>query len=80
MELYVLNQNYEKIAVIDYAESIIWTKRYCETGDCEIYLPAETDTLAILKKGIYYSARTDRQISCRYRRSRLRRTKKKATI
>lgn len=50
MELYVLNQNYEKIAVIDYAKSIIWTKRYCETGDCEIYLPAETDALAILKK------------------------------
>ena len=50
MELYVLNANYEKIATIDYAESVIWTKRYCNTGDCEVYLPVESNALAVLKK------------------------------
>lgn len=50
MELYVLNANYEKIATIDYAESIIWTKRYCNTGDCEVYLPVKSNALAVLKK------------------------------
>lgn len=50
MELYVLNKNYEKIDTIDYAESIIWTKRYCDTGDCEVYAPADSHLIQVLKK------------------------------
>ena len=51
MDIYVLNTSFEKIGVIDYCESIIWTKRYCATGDFELYLPATSEALEILQDG-----------------------------
>lgn len=39
MEMYVLNQNFEKIALIDAYESLLWTDRYNKPGDFEIYTP-----------------------------------------
>jgi len=51
MDIYVLNTSFEKIGVIDYCASIIWTKKYCDLGDFELYLPATSDALEILKDG-----------------------------
>lgn len=39
MEMYVLNQNFEKIALIDAYESLLWTDRYNKPGEFEIYTP-----------------------------------------
>ena len=39
MEMYVLNKNFEKIALIDAYESLLWTDRYNKPGEFEIYTP-----------------------------------------
>ncbi len=39
MEMYVLNQQFQKIAIIDAYESLLWTDRYNKPGDFEIYTP-----------------------------------------
>lgn len=49
MDLYVLNSSYEKIAVIDNYQSIIWTLRYFTPGDFELYTPATPELLQILQ-------------------------------
>lgn len=49
MDLYLLNSNYEKIAVIDNYQSIIWTLRYFTPGDFELYTPARPELLQMLQ-------------------------------
>lgn len=49
MDIYVLNKHYEKIGIIDSCESVIWTRRYCDAGDFELYLPITSEALQILK-------------------------------
>ena len=49
MDLYVLNSSYEKIAVIDNYQSIIWTLRYFTPGDFELYTPATPELLQTLQ-------------------------------
>ena len=39
IDLIVLNQNFEKIAIIDTYESLLWTDRYDKPGEFEIYTP-----------------------------------------
>ena len=51
MDIYVLDSEYNKIGVIDYCESIIWTTRYCDSGDFELYLPVTSDAINLLKIG-----------------------------
>lgn len=50
MILYVwhyLQGSYFKVAVIDYATSVIWVKRFNDAGEFEIYLPASTELLEL---------------------------------
>lgn len=47
-ELYIYNLNFEKIAIIDNAESVIWTERFDECGDFEIYMRAEAEIMRLL--------------------------------
>ena len=37
MDLYVLNTNFERVEIIDSYESLIWTDRFREEGDFELY-------------------------------------------
>lgn len=53
MNVYVLDQNFNKIAVIDVMSSIIWTNRYYSKGDCEIYLSMSERNLDILRENYY---------------------------
>lgn len=53
MELYVMNQSFETIAVIDAYSSVIWTKRYFTCGDFELYLPVSLELLNTLAVGNY---------------------------
>lgn len=48
MLLYVMNPELELIKVIDDASSVIWTRRYYEAGDFEIYMKADADVLKYL--------------------------------
>lgn len=56
--IYVLNKSYQTVGVIDFASSIIWTKKYYEIGDFEIYAPATDKAIALLQEG-FYLVRTD---------------------
>lgn len=53
MELFVLNANFESIAVIDTYESMIWTDRYNAYGDFEIYFAMDESLLEYIKEDYY---------------------------
>lgn len=53
MELLVLDTEFKSSATLDIFESLIWTDRYFECGDFEIYTPAESETMKMLPKGYY---------------------------
>ena len=50
MDIYVMDENFEALDVIDYASSVIWTKRYMAAGDFEIAVPASKQTVALLQE------------------------------
>lgn len=62
--IYVLNDYMERIAMIDTYTSLIWANRYNETGDCELYVEANSTTLSLLRKG-YFLFREDDEMVCR---------------
>lgn len=55
MDLYLWkhadNCLFQKIAVIDYAISVIWVRRFQEEGEFEIYLPASKELFSLLSEG-----------------------------
>ena len=53
MELLVLDTEFKSSATLDIFESLIWTDRYFECGDFEIYTPAESEIMKMLQKGYY---------------------------
>ncbi len=53
--IYVLDGSYTTIAVIDTYESFIWTERYLEAGDFELYLPINARDIKKLQVGNYLS-------------------------
>lgn len=53
MEFMVLDKNYEAIAMIDTFTSAIWTVRYDECGDFELYTPVRLDYLQSMQIGNY---------------------------
>lgn len=53
MDLYILDPNFNAIAILDYYESLIWTERYYSEGDFEIYTTARKDIIETLKEDNY---------------------------
>lgn len=53
MEVTLLNTDFEAVAIIDVYKSIVWTDRFNECGDFEIYIPIQ-DTLPDYIKKNYY--------------------------
>lgn len=53
MDLYILDPNFNAIAILDYYESLIWTERYYREGDFEIYTTARKDIIETLKEDNY---------------------------
>lgn len=51
MKLYILNKDYEQIALIDQADSILWIKKFNDIGECEIYVPCDYESLDVLQVG-----------------------------
>lgn len=58
MDLYIHDADFVMVGVIDYAESVLWVKRYYDSGDFEIYVRAGVDTAELLKEG-YFVTRPD---------------------
>ena len=51
MDIIVLNDSFERIAVVDYYESLMWCKRYYDIGALDLQIEATTETLSIFKRG-----------------------------
>ena len=58
MELLVLDESFEPFAIIDTYNSLIWTDRYNECGDFELFTAMSTDLLNVIKQD-YYIRRPD---------------------
>ena len=57
MDLVVLNTDLDAISVIDTYSSLIWTDRYNEYGDFEIYTRMTEDVLSYIKQDYYLRSR-----------------------
>lgn len=53
MDLMILDTNLEPYAIIDTYNSFIWTDRYNECGDFEIYTKMSRDLLEVIKQDYY---------------------------
>ncbi len=70
MNVYVFSENWELIDLIDTYSSIIWTTRYCTSGDFELYLPADKKAMDLLQSNRYLCRDKDiikTEYSTRYR-------------
>lgn len=53
MDLMVLDRDLNAIAVVDTYNSLIWTDRYQEYGDFELYMPMSIEVLSYIQKDNY---------------------------
>lgn len=61
MEAYVLDRKFASLGIVDRFESFIWTERYYEYGDFELYMPVDLVDLSLLTIGNYlYRKESDR--------------------
>lgn len=70
IDLYVYDTNLQRVGIIDAYTSLIWAPRYADLGDCEVYVEATTETLALLKKN-YYLVRNDDEMICQIKKIEL---------
>lgn len=66
MEVYILDSNYEKLGLIDNAESVLWNKKLIEVGECELYVPADNEHINLIINGKYIY-REDDEMLCEIR-------------
>lgn len=59
MQALVLDSNYDTLSVMDTFQSFIWTIRYFEAGDFELYIPAIGPALESMKIGNYLWVRDE---------------------
>lgn len=61
MNIFILNKNFENILLVESYQSFIWTDRYDEAGDFELYLPASSYDKKYFEVGYYVcSSSSDR--------------------
>ncbi len=70
MEVYVLNSDLTTIGIIDNYKSLIWSNRYQDIGDAELYISADAEILNLLKIG-FYLLRTDDSMIVRIKKIEL---------
>lgn len=59
MDLYVLDADRNTIGVYDRAESVIWSRRWCECGEFEVYAPLDAEAAALFLSGTYVARDDD---------------------
>lgn len=69
-DVYILNRNLQSVGVVDSYKSLIWANRYNTVGDCELYVPATTENLSLLKKGNFLM-RLDSDMVCQIKKIEL---------
>lgn len=65
--VFIMNTNFEIVGIVDTYKSLIWSNRYYELGDCELYVPATEENIQLMQKG-YYVLRSDDEMVCRIRK------------
>lgn len=68
--IFILNNNFETVGIVDTYKSLIWANRYNDLGDCELYVPATNENMNLLKRG-YYIRRSDDDMVCRIKKVEL---------
>lgn len=61
MDVVILNTSFETVKVLDTFESFIWTERFSEYGDFELYLPIEPDVFDYIKKDYYVTIKDSKR-------------------
>lgn len=69
-DVYIYNSDLQLVGIVDAFKSLIWAKRYKEPGDCELYVPATPENLAMIRKG-YFVLRDDDDMICQIKRIEL---------
>lgn len=69
-DIYIYNSDLQLVGIVDAFKSLIWAKRYKETGDCELYVPATEENLALCRKG-FFVRRDDDDMICQIKRIEL---------
>lgn len=59
MDFYVYDTDLNAVGIIDNYTSVIWTLRYNDTGDFEIYIKSTPEILDVCKNGRYIVRKTD---------------------
>ena len=62
MDLTVLNTDLNAVSIIDTYESFIWTDRYCEYGDFELYTMMTNTVLGFIKQDYYVMNRDSEHV------------------
>lgn len=73
MQLFILNESFEIVGVIESFKSIEWVKRYYETGDFVLNTTATVENVQMLKKRNYI-AREDDEMICQIEKVNLKTT------
>jgi hypothetical protein len=53
MNIWVLNSAFQRVGIIDSYTSLIWTTRYYEPGDFELYIGADRNILKLIQENDY---------------------------
>lgn len=61
-EVYVMNTSFVTIGVIDNYKSLIWTERYSDCGDFELYMVASTAIFRTIKRNYYLTIRSSETV------------------
>jgi hypothetical protein len=65
MQIYILNAEYERIGMIDEAESVVWHKKYNDVGEAEIYTACTDEHIDLLLLDGKYLYRYDDDMFCK---------------
>lgn len=69
-DLYILDQNLQILGLCDTYKSLIWANRYKKVGDCEVYIEATVENLAVFQKNNYLM-RLDDEMVCQIKKVEL---------
>lgn len=62
MELYTLDETFQKDTVVEGYSSAIWTERFSKNGDVNIVMPASAERIALLAEGKFLAERDSDEI------------------